>query len=53
MDSPMVFKVKLFLDENLVKPEDYNRLKIIAPEVDKIVNSICDAERMNASEKTA
>ncbi|MDO4983197.1 MAG: hypothetical protein Q4E35_06545 [Eubacteriales bacterium] len=49
----MVFKVRLFADGNMVKPEDYSKIRITAPAVDRIVNSIFDAESQKELDKTA
>ena len=53
MEAPMVFKVRLFADGNMVKPEDYSKIRITAPAVDRIVNSIFDAESQRELDKTA
>ncbi len=40
MVQPVVFKVRVFLDGELVEPSDYPKIVITSPAVDRIVNDI-------------
>lgn len=49
MVQPVVFKVRVFLDGELVEPSDYPKIVITSPAVDRIVNDIYETNTEDAS----
>ena len=48
MVQPVVFKVRVFLDGELVEPSDYPKIVIASPAVDRIVNDIYETSAEDA-----
>ena len=48
MVQPVVFKVRVFLDGELVEPSDYPKIVIATPAVDRIVNDIYETSTEDA-----
>lgn len=45
----MVFKVRVFLDGELVEPSNYPKIVITSPTVDRIVNDIYETSAEDAN----